>query len=287
MNLLHLEYFYFVAKEGGFTKASQALRIQQPAISRMVKQLEDSMGFALFERVGRNVQLTERGRDVFVRSRRIFEDVENLKNSVQQLAGVPGGPLSFGATEPIASHFVPAVLQPLLKESPTLYPLIYSAPASVLVDKIKKGELEFGLFFHSPHLPAQLKVKILKKVRFFLVVKKGLKKNKAVLESFIGSREIDDSTTQTFPTLDKLKKIYPKAAIKISSNNLTTHRSLVLRGAGVSVLPDFLVGEDIRAGRLEDVFPRERLEFDLKVVTRETSVQSLTSQLFLSHCEKI
>ena len=51
MNLLHLHYFYHVAKEGGFTKASTSLRIQQPAISRMVKLLESDIGFSLFERV--------------------------------------------------------------------------------------------------------------------------------------------------------------------------------------------------------------------------------------------
>lgn len=61
MNLLHLEYFYTVAKEGGFLRASEKLRINQPAISRMVANLEDYFGFKLFEKVGRNVRLTSRG----------------------------------------------------------------------------------------------------------------------------------------------------------------------------------------------------------------------------------
>lgn len=65
MNLLHLQYFYVVAKEQGFTKASKALRIQQPAISRMVKLLEEDLGVRLFEKIGRNIQLTTQGKDVF------------------------------------------------------------------------------------------------------------------------------------------------------------------------------------------------------------------------------
>src|ERR1700692_1163097 len=114
MNLLQLQYFYVVAKEGGFTKASKILKIQQPAISRMVQQLEDTVGFALFERVGRQVKLTAQGKEVFERSKRIFEEVESLQLTVGQLAGLAKGPLPFGGAEPIISHLVPDILARLL-----------------------------------------------------------------------------------------------------------------------------------------------------------------------------
>jgi len=282
MNLLHLHYFYVVAKEGGFTNASKALRIQQPAISRMVKQLEDSLGFPLFDRIGRGVKLTARGKEVFERSQTIFEEVDQLKTTVGQLSGVAQGPLVFGAAEPIASHFIPAVLENVLAEFPKLYPVIHSGPASILFDRIANGELEFGLFFHTPPLPDNLKLTVLKKIRFHLVVKKDLRKKAAVLESFIGSREIDDTSTRTFPTLEKLKKLHPKASIKISSNNLTAHRSMVARGLGVAVLPNFLIDEDLERGRFVDVLPKERLEFDLKLVQRSTGVQSLNAETLLN-----
>jgi DNA-binding transcriptional LysR family regulator len=286
MNLLHLQYFYVVAKEGGFTNASKTLRIQQPAISRMVRQLEDSVGFPLFERVGRKVQLTAQGKEVFERSKRIFGEVERLQAAVGQLMGAPKGPMAFGASEPIASHFVPEVLERLLPSNPDLYPIIYSGSASMLFERIGNGELEFGLFFHIPNLPSNLKLTILKKIRFHLVVGRENRKKPRVLESFIGSREIDDTSTRTFPTLEKLKKIHPKASIKISSNNLTAHRSLVLKGLGVAVLPDFLVGGDLEAGRLVDVLPKERLEFDLKLIQRGTSVLGLNAQTFIGYASK-
>lgn len=284
MNLLHLHYFHSVAKEGGYTKASRALGIQQPAISRMVAQLEDSLGFPLFERLGREIRLTRQGREVFEHSRRIFDRVEDLKTAVGQLKGVPKGPLVFGAAEPIASHFVPEILERVLPAHPGLYPNIHSGPAAILFERIQKGDLEFGLFFHVPEVPESLKLTVLRKVRFHLVVRKDLRKQASVLESFIGSREIDDVATRSFPTLKKLKALHPDAAIKISSNNLTAHRSMVLRGLGVSVLPDFLIGEDLEKGRLVDILPREHLEFDLKSVRRETSAPSLNAETFLAAC---
>jgi len=284
MNLLQLQYFYVVAKEGGFTNASKVLRIQQPAISRMVKQLEDFLGFPLFERVGRQVQLTAQGREVFERSQRIFENVESLQSAVGQLVGVAKGPLAFGGAEPIISHFVPDILERLLPDYPELYPIIHSGPASVLFDQIRKGQLEFGLFFHIPSLPSDLKMRTLRKVRFHLVVRKDLRKNKNILESFIGSREVDDTASRTFPTLEKLKKTHPQATIKISSNNLTAHLSFAQKGLGVAVLPDFLVKQHLEEGQLADLLSKEKLEFDLKLVQRANAVAGLNAQTFFKYC---
>ncbi|WP_374030133.1 LysR family transcriptional regulator [Bdellovibrio bacteriovorus] len=241
MNLLHLQYFYVVAKEQGFTNASKALRIQQPAISRMVKLLEDDIGFDLFEKVGRRVQLTPKGMEVFEHCQRIFGSVDDLKQSLGKISGEVKGPLKLAASEPIASHFLPEVLEKYLAKHPQVYPNIFSGPASMLLEKIENGQLELGLFFHIPDLSEKLEIFAKKEIQYHLVIRKDLRKKKDVLESFIGSREIDDSSTRKFPTLEKLRKIHPNAQIKISSNNLTAHKEMVLRGLGVSVLPEFLV----------------------------------------------
>lgn len=133
-----------------------------------------------------------------------------------------------------------------------------------------------------PELPPGLKVKVLRKIKFHLVIRKDLRKDRSILTSFIGSREIDDRSTKIFPTLTKLKKLYPEAKIQISSNNLTTHRSLVLAGMGVAVLPDCLIAEDLKRGKVVDVLPDENLEFELKLVERSTSVLGLNAQTFLA-----
>lgn len=284
MNLLHLHYFYTVAKEGGFLKASKLLRIQQPAISRMVHQLEDDMGIKLFERVGRNVQLTAQGSEVFESSKRIFAEVDSLKLSVGQLSHEKQGPLLLAAAEPVASHYIPSILNSYMEEHPKVYPQIFSGPAGMLFDKLLNGSLELGLFFHIPELPERLEIFTTLKTRYYLVVRKDLRRKTQILESFIGSREIDDVTTKKFPTLERLKKDYPKAKITISSNNLTAHKELVLQGLGVAVLPDFLVEKDIEEGNLVDMYPKEHFQFQLKFIKRKTSVLSANAQYFVDLC---
>lgn len=284
MNLLHLQYFYVVAKEQGFTKASKVLRIQQPAISRMVKLLEEDLGLKLFEKFGRNVRLTREGQEVFEYCKRIFGTVEDLKQSLSHIARKIEGPLRLAAAEPIASHFLPAVLSTYLSKYPTVHPHLFSAPASALFDQLIDGELEFGIFFHIPDLSEKLEIFETQQVEFHLVVRKDLRKSKEIFETFIGSREIDDISTRRFPTLERLRKNFPKAQINISSNNLTAHRQMVIQGLGVSILPDFLISEDIKSGLVVDVFPKEKFEFQMKFIKRKNAILSSAAKEFIRLC---
>ena len=284
MNLLHLQYFYMVAKENGFTKASKVLRIQQPAISRMVKLLEEDLGLKLFERIGRNVQLTSEGAEVFEYCKKIFGSVEELKNSISQQGHELKGLLTMAASEPVASHFLPRIASTFQKKHPNVHPNIFSGPASLLFEKLKNGEIEFGLFFHIPELPDKLEIFEKLQIRYHLVIRKDLKKNRSTIESFIGSREIDDTFTRKFPTLERLKKNFPQAKIRISSNNLTAHREMVLQGLGVSILPEFLVNEDLKIGKLVDLYPHEIFKFEMKFIKRRTGVLSRNAREWVKLC---
>lgn len=281
MNLLHLEYFYTVAKEGGYLKASKKLRIQQPAISRMVAHLEDYMGFKLFEKIGRNVRMTKQGEEIFESCIKIFDEVHHLKISLGKISGQKKGPLVIAASEPLASHFLPSRLTKLVHQYPDIYPNLYSGPAYTMLNLIESGEIELGLFFHLPLLSEKLILEKTLEIQFRLVVRTEDRRNETVLTHFIGSREIDDASTKSFPTLEKLKKKYPKAKIKTSSNNLTAHKELVMNGLGVSVLPEFLIKNELKNKLLVDLLPDENMMFKLKVVRRKNSILSTNAQALL------
>lgn len=81
VNLLHLYYFYQVAKTGSVTNASLALNIQQPALSIMLKKFEVKAGFAVFEKKGRKIQLTEKGRELYSYAEEVLQRFKSLKTS--------------------------------------------------------------------------------------------------------------------------------------------------------------------------------------------------------------
>jgi Bacterial regulatory helix-turn-helix protein, lysR family len=78
VNLRDLRSFVIVADAGGFARASGRLNLTQPAASRQILALEQELGIALFDRIGRRIELTSDGEDLLRRSRRLLEDAASL-----------------------------------------------------------------------------------------------------------------------------------------------------------------------------------------------------------------
>jgi len=83
LNYHHLLYFWAVAKHGSVVKASAVLRLAQPTVSGQIRRLETVLGEKLFERVGRNLVLTEAGRTVFRYADEIFSLGQELMGTLR------------------------------------------------------------------------------------------------------------------------------------------------------------------------------------------------------------
>lgn len=285
MNLLHLHYFHVVAKEGSFIKASHVLKINQPALSRMVKQLEESLKIVLLERQPRGVRLTSLGAQVFQKASEIFSKVNELKSATGQLSQICQGELRLGTTDLIARQLLVKATKTMVDTWPLVYPIIQSGSAAELLPLIANGRLEFGFFFHLPRMPHSLAITRRWPFQFHLVVAKEVRTDREVLDRFIGSREIDDTFNRKFPTLARWKRKNPNAQIAFSSNSLLFHHQLVLAGAGISVLPRFLIQDDLRRGKVVDVMPKENLMFDMKLVQRKNVALSVEAKAFFQSLE--
>src|SRR4051794_10945689 len=80
MEVNHLRYFFEVARGGSFTAGAARLRVSQPAVSKLVRVLENSVGGPLFERSRKGISLTALGRAYYERCERIFGAVEELRD---------------------------------------------------------------------------------------------------------------------------------------------------------------------------------------------------------------
>jgi LysR family transcriptional regulator, transcriptional activator of nhaA len=72
INYHHLLYFHTIAQEGGIAKAARKIRVGQPALSTQLKQLEQALGYPLFERIKKTLFLTEKGKIIFEYTSEIF-----------------------------------------------------------------------------------------------------------------------------------------------------------------------------------------------------------------------
>ncbi|WP_337101464.1 LysR family transcriptional regulator [Paenibacillus sp. YIM B09110] len=110
MDIRQLSYFLEVAAHGSFSKASQAIHLSQPTISKMVKNLESELGVELFNRSTRKVMLTEAGKVVQLHAQAVINATENLQAAVADLTQLKAGSFTLGLPPIIGASFFPRVI---------------------------------------------------------------------------------------------------------------------------------------------------------------------------------
>jgi DNA-binding transcriptional LysR family regulator len=276
----YLRYFYYVARESGFTKAAQRLNVAQPVISRAINNLEAQLRVQLIDRSSKQIQLTPQGQVLFQECRLIFESLENLSAKLSHEDLNTQGDLKFSCTDVVAKEWISPTIKQFNKVHPEVHPFVFVGQGSQALEFIRDGHLDFGIFFYVPELYGDFEIKDILKVPYELVVGAKWEKDVDVINRFIGSREVDFLGAKRFPTLEKLRKKYPDAKISLSSNSLELHKDWVMQGLGVSILPRFLVEAEIKSGKLKKVLP-ETFEFSLKLVTKQGKVLNRRAEIFL------
>src|SRR5882757_2932406 len=99
MELRHLRYFVAVGEEQHYGCASRRLRVAQPALSRQIQDLEEELGFKLFERLPRGVKLSAAGKLFLEDARRILREVSEAAIRAGRVASGRSGTLRVGFTE--------------------------------------------------------------------------------------------------------------------------------------------------------------------------------------------
>lgn len=114
LNYHHLHYFWAVAKEGNLTRAAARLHVSQSALSAQIRQLEDQLGQALFDRQGRTLQLTEAGRLALGYAESIFAAGGELLAVLREGRRAARQVLRIGAVATLSRNFQENFLAPLL-----------------------------------------------------------------------------------------------------------------------------------------------------------------------------
>ena len=141
--------FYIVATTGNITKASEKLYISQPAVTKSIKQLENSLGGALFIRTKKGVTLTEEGKVLLKYVKNILDEAKNAENKFNSLIKLEEGKIHIGASATVSKHF----LMPYLEEFHRLYPNIDIEITNELTTNLVKGLRNGYIDFLVTNLP--------------------------------------------------------------------------------------------------------------------------------------
>ncbi len=139
MELRHLRYFEAVARHSHVTRAAAELHIAQPALSKQISQLEHELGVALFDRVGRNVRLTEAGESLLPHARAVMAQVEAARAEMAERIGLRKGRATVGAPPTVGTQLLPTVLATFNKRYPGIELRLHEAGVQTLLDLLETG----------------------------------------------------------------------------------------------------------------------------------------------------
>src|SRR5690606_37160820 len=105
-------------ESNGFSAAGERLRLTQPAMSKRIAALEQHLGRRLFDRVGRDVALTEAGRALLPRARRILAEMDDTRRALGNLDQAVGGRLTLATSHHIGLHRLPPLLRGFIRSHP-------------------------------------------------------------------------------------------------------------------------------------------------------------------------
>lgn len=148
MELRHLRYFVAVGEEQHYGRAAQRLRVAQPALSRQIQDLEEEIGFKLFDRLPRGVRINSAGASFLNEARSILQQVNDAAMRAKRVASGQSGTLRVGFVESISWHgLVPASFRRFRNRQPNAELQLRPTSSAEQLEAIASGELDAGFAF--------------------------------------------------------------------------------------------------------------------------------------------
>lgn len=149
LNYNHLRYFWAVAREGNLTRTAEKLLVSQSALSIQIKKLETQLGHDLFDRSGRQLQLTEAGRIAFDHAETIFAGGAELLATLKDRPGERRSILRVGALATLSRNFQIGFLRPLLARE-NVEVIVRSGSTAHLLQSLEAHRLDVVLVNVAP-----------------------------------------------------------------------------------------------------------------------------------------
>ena len=144
-NLNYYNVFYMVAKTGSISRAANQLYISQPAVSKAISNLEESIGIALFVRNSRGVALTEEGTILYDYIERALDNIVKGEESLKKYNELGIGHIRIGVSTSLCKHILLDYLKPFIKDNPNIKVSIDCHSTKNTIRLLKNEEIDIGL----------------------------------------------------------------------------------------------------------------------------------------------
>lgn len=254
MELRNLVTFVRIVELQNFSKTAEQLGYSQSAVTMQIKQLEAELGVPLFERIGKRVKLTQAGE-------RLLPHALEILNSVRKAEGIahePGqisGKLRIGTSESYVASVLPPIIMELNEICPRVEVCTYTAMVSDLFNMLRQNDVDLLLFLDQKiYFPKWVKVLEQPEKIFFVASSKSelAQKKRLSIERLL--REPLYLTEKGVSYRYAVEQLLAERGYELHPSwevgNTDVITRFLLAGKGVSLLPEYVVQDYIRDGRL-------------------------------------
>lgn len=278
-NLSSYRIFYTVANTGNISKAAKELYISQPAISKSIQKLEESVGCKLFSRSSRGVVLTDEGKLLYEHVSEAFETLtmgeEKLKRSIE--LGV--GHLKIGVSSTLCKYLLLPYLKEFIRQNPHISISISCQSTNDTLKLLEDNKIDIGLIGKPENLK-NIHFDFLEEIEDIFVAAKdylrnlkarGIQKDHILQSSTLMLLDKNNMTRQYIDDYLQENQIFIKDSIDISDMDLLIDFARI--GVGVACVIKNFVREDLENGTLMEIplgFPIHKREvgFAYKTTTK-------------------
>jgi DNA-binding transcriptional LysR family regulator len=275
MELRELRSLVALADLGGIARASEKLHLSAPAIHKQLKLLEAELGVRLYQKIGRSLRLTQAAEILLPYSRELLAGHDGAIAALQEWKGLERGIVRVGAGPATSVYLLPDLLREYRRAYPKVDLVIETGNSPSLIEKLGNGSLDLALMVSSqlpeepnlfveqswdmqfvlvcnlPNVPRRCKISELKNFSFILF-RKGSRMQNAI-ERYFNEMDFHPAATMAFDNADAIK-------------------AMLRAGLGISLLPFWIVGDDVKNGALTMIRQRECPLFSkLELVRRKST----------------
>ncbi len=287
MDLASLNTFIAIAELGSFSLAGDKLHITQPAVSKRLLALEEQLGARLFDRLGRDVRLTQAGEALLPRAYRIINELEDTRRALHNLNENVSGRLSLATSHHIGLRRLPPILRRYTRDYPDVVLDIRFLDSEVAYQDVLHGRCELALITLSPQQMEPIRSVHVWQDELAFVVAPGHPLSQQASVSlhdlcnwpavFPGSQTF---TSKIVLNLFSANSLTPN--IHMHTNYLETIKMLVSIGLAWSVLPRTMLDDEVRELHL----PGVQLGRELGYILHPERTLSNAAQAFIQSLQQ-
>lgn len=282
MDTLQLKAFIAVAESGSFSIAAEQLHLTQPAVSKRIAALEDTVGSKLLDRMGRDLRLTEAGTTLLPRARKILNDMQDAQRSIDSLSHTVQGDLIIATSHHIGLHRLPAVLRSFVSKHPNVNLQLEFMDSDTAYEAVQKGQVELAIITLSQAEFKGIHTSVIWNdcLEFVIAPEHPLAEQSAPpLETLCQYPAIlPEATTETTRLVEQLMNARGLTLMQaLPTNYLETIKMMVSVGLGWSTLPRGMIDGQLRTLNFKGV----ALERQLGCITLEHRSHSNAARAFI------